>query len=90
MSLNSRRGRVSTAPRLSVPAVVRLCPDCGLAVTIETLTRSTRFVVPCFRCPALNKLAGDQCLCFSCYLLIANQLQLFSIIDSRAKSHVFS
>ena len=83
MSLNSRRGCVPTASPIE-------CPGCGLAVTMETLTRSTMFVVPCFRCPALNKLAGDQCSCFSFYFLITNQLQLFSIIDSRAKSHVFS
>ena len=58
MSLNLRRGRVPPASPIE-------CPGCGLAVTMETLTRSTRFVVPCFRYPALNKLAGDQ---YSCLL----------------------
>ena len=54
-----------------LPTVSRLPSDC--LPTVSQL-RSARFVVPCFRCPALNKLAWDQYSYFSYYLLTINLL----------------
>lgn len=63
-------------------------PDC--VPIVSRRLSSARVVVPCFRCPALNKLARDQYLYFSYYLQIINLLQLIFMINCRAKSHVFS
>ena len=38
-----------------VPIVFRLCSDC--VPIVSRRLRSVRVIVPCFRCPALNKLA---------------------------------